>query len=417
MLKSIVYKDKICYTFFLSERKPKEERKHEHAIFHRPSKKRQTKLPVIFFLYCPLGAVCPLIGQYLSSIGFSGTQVGIVTSGGTAAAVIASMIWGTVYANSAHKRRLIALIFLAAGTFAVLTLSTTDFLLYAVLYAAMYMFQGPVHGLCDSFVMENQRNYPVVRSFGAVGYSVAVYFAGNYAEKHGLETIFYIYAITFFIAAIIVMGEKEPPYYGEKGERISIRELLSNRKYLELLVCSFFVFGCAMGNSTYFGYLFRSGGGSLSGIGLAFLLMAGSETVFMLLIPILNRKIPTEKLTLAAIAVCGLRFAFYATGPSYKVLLGTFFLQGMSNGIIWVEFVKYFGKVVEPRLSSIAVSVFYAIGNNLSTIMCSLAGGILLDLAGARGSYIFFALCNGLACVLYLIFGLHKAADKEKQCT
>ena len=155
-----------------------------------------------FLLYCPLGAVCPLIGQYLSSIGFSGTQVGIVTSGGTAAAVIASMIWGTVYANSAHKKRLIALIFLAAGTFAVLTLTTTNFVLYTVLYAAMYMFQGPVHGLCDSFVMENQKNYPVVRSFGAVGYSVAVYFAGNYAEVHGLETIFYIYAITFFLAAI-----------------------------------------------------------------------------------------------------------------------------------------------------------------------------------------------------------------------
>lgn len=367
-----------------------------------------------FLLYCPLGAVCPLIGQYLSSIGFSGTQVGIVTSGGTAAAVIASMIWGTVYANSAHKKRLIALIFLAAGTFAVLTLTTTNFVLYTVLYAAMYMFQGPVHGLCDSFVMENQKNYPVVRSFGAVGYSVAVYFAGNYAEVHGLETIFYIYAITFFLAAIVIMGEKEPPYYGGNEEKISIRELLLNRSYLKLLVCSFFVFGCAMGNSTYFGYLFRDGGGSLSGIGLAFLLMAGSETIFMLLIPLLNRKIPTEKLTLVAIVICSLRFAFYSTGPSYKVLLGTFFLQGMSNGVIWVEFVKYFGKIVELRLSSIAVSVFYAIGNNFSTIMCSLAGGILLDVAGVKASYIFFAICNGLACILYIVFGLHKTKDHVK---
>lgn len=26
-----------------------------------------------FFIYCPLGIICPLIGQYLSSIGFSGT--------------------------------------------------------------------------------------------------------------------------------------------------------------------------------------------------------------------------------------------------------------------------------------------------------------------------------------------------------
>ena len=37
--------------------------------------------------------------------------------------------------------------------------------------------------------------------------------------------------------------------------------------------------------------------------------------------------------------------------------------------------------------------------------MCSLAGGILLDVAGAKASYIFFAICNGLACILYIVFG------------
>ena len=53
-----------------------------------------------FFLYCPLGVLSPLIGQYLSSIGFSGTQVGTVTSLGTASAVFAGMFWGKIFANS-----------------------------------------------------------------------------------------------------------------------------------------------------------------------------------------------------------------------------------------------------------------------------------------------------------------------------
>ena len=146
----------------------------------------------------------------------------------------------------------------------------------------------------------------------------------------------------------------------------------------------------------------------MAGIGLAFLLMAGSEMVFMLLVPVLNRRIPTEKLTLLATGLCVVRFAFYAFGPSAQLLLATFFLQGMSNGIIWVEFVKYFSKVVEPRLSGLAISIFHAIGNNFSTILCSLIGGILLDLYGARGCYCFFALWNGIACVLYVLFGLQK---------
>ena len=217
------------------------------------------------------------------------------------------------------------------------------------------------------------------------------------------------------LAAVVILREAEPPHYRRTGGegKTSVRELLHCRKYMQLLLCSFFVFGCAIGNSTYFGYLFRDGGGSLAGIGLAFLLMAGSETVFMLLVPLLNRRIPTEKLTFAAVVLCMLRFAFYAMGPSYRVLLATFFLQGASNGIIWVEFIKYFGKIVEPRLSGLAISTFHAIGNNFSTILCSLIGGILLDAYGAQGCYWFFALWNGIACVLYLLFGLEKAGENR----
>ena len=125
--------------------------------------------------------------------------------------MIAGLLWGKIYANTLQKRRLIALLFVCAATFAILTLRTTDFLLYVVLYGAMYAFQGPVHGLCDSFVMDSGKNFPVVRSFGALGYSAAVYLAGSYAEGHGLASIFYIYAITFVIAALVILRETEPP--------------------------------------------------------------------------------------------------------------------------------------------------------------------------------------------------------------
>ena len=183
--------------------------------FLQQAKAEKRSYLLYFFIYCPLGAVSPLIGQYLSSIGFSGTQVGIVTSTGTAVAVIAGLVWGKIYANTLQKRRLIALLFVCAATFAILTLRTTDFLLYVVLYGAMYAFQGPVHGLCDSFVMDSGKNFPVVRSFGALGYSAAVYLAGSYAEGHGLASIFYIYAITFAIAALVILRETEPPHYPE----------------------------------------------------------------------------------------------------------------------------------------------------------------------------------------------------------
>lgn len=361
-----------------------------------------------FFLYCPLGVLSPLIGQYLSGIGFSGTQVGTVTSLGTTSAVFAGIFWGKIFANAGHKRKIIAFLFFGASLFALLGLCTTSFLLYAGIYGAMYFFQGPAHGLCDSLIIENGQNFPVVRSCGAVGYAAAVCFAGALAEKYDLSVIFYIYAITFIIAAAFVRMQKEPPMRRRSDKSVSIGELIPNKKYRRLLICAFLVVGTNISNSTYFGYLFREGGGSIGGIGVAFLLMAGSEAPFMFLIPYLNRKISSEKLLLIAMFFCVGRFGFYAFGPGYRLLLATFFLQGISEGIILVEIVKYFGKIVEPRLASIAVSTYYALGNSLSIIVCSFAGGLLLDSFGARGVYLFFAVLNMLACVLYVLFGLYK---------
>lgn len=365
-----------------------------------------------FLIYCPLGVLCPLIGQYLSSIGFSGTQVGTVTSLGTAAAVLGGMFWGKVYANASHKKRIIAIMFAGAALMSVAGLSTKAFIIYAAIYSVMYFFQGPVHGLCDSLVMESDNSFAVIRSAGALGYALAVYVTGQYAETHGLGIIFYVYSAAFILAAFVVMGVKEPQHYSSPEKKIKASELFKNKKYVKLLLCAFFLMGTNVGNSTYFGYLFREGGGSLGGIGLAFLFMAGSEAPFMFLIPAFNKKVSSEKLLLFAIGVCTFRFAFYATGPSWQLLLGTFFLQGISNGIILVELVRYFSRVVEPRLASIAVSTFYAVGNNLSTIVCTFIGGIMLDAFSARGVYFFFAVWNMIALIMYIVMGLYKEENR-----
>lgn len=158
--------------------------------------------------------------------------------------------------------------------------------------------------------------------------------------------------------------------------------------------------------------MFREGGGTVAGIGLAFLLMAGSEAPFMALTPVLSRKFGAEKMLLAAMVMTVVRFGFYATGPSSQMLIATFFLQGMTNGIVLVEIVKAFGRVVEERLSSMSISIYYAVGNSLSVIFCSIVGGVILDFAGPNMVYLFFAVFNAVSVVLYIAMGLYKTDKK-----
>ena len=361
-----------------------------------------------FFLYCPLGIIAPLIGQYLSSIGFSGTQVGLITSMGTGVAIFATLLWGRIYANS-HKKRIVLIIMcLASATLGVVSTTTTVFLLYAALYSVLYFFQGPLHGLADAFVISKSNNFSAIRALGAAGYAVAVFIAGRYAENYGLKGIFYMYAITLVITAIFIMMESEPDFRKDEEKKVSIGEVFKNKKFVKLLICSFFLMGTNITNSTYFGYLFREQGGDVAGIGFAFLLMAGSEAPFMALTPFMSKKIGSEKLLLIGMALMAIRFGFYATGPSHTVLLGTFFMQGIANGIILVELVKAFGNVVEERLSSMSISIYYAIGNSMSVILCNMIGGIVLDAAGPQAVYLFCSIFNAIAVALYMLFGLYK---------
>ena len=361
-----------------------------------------------FFIYCPLGIICPLIGQYLSSIGFSGTQVGTITSLGTGTAILAGLFWGKIYANTSRKKILLAFMCLAAATLGVVSTGTTIFIIYAVIYSGMYFFQGPIHGLSDAFVLDRSEHFSAIRATGAAGYAVAVFVAGRVAESTGLKSIFFMYAGAYVIAACFFLREEEPTTFRTAEEKVKMSVLFKDRNFVKLLICAFFLMGTNVGNSTYFGYLFREQGGSVAGIGVAFLLMAGSEAPFMALTPVLSRKFGAEKTLLFAMVMAVIRFGFYSTGPDYKVLLATFFLQGMTNGIILVEIVKYFGRIVEPRLSSVSISVFYAIGNSLSVILCSFIGGIMLDMAGACAVYRFFAIFNFVSVILYKALGMHR---------
>ena len=361
-----------------------------------------------FFIYCPLGIICPLIGQYLSSIGFSGTQVGTITSLGTGTAILAGLFWGKIYANTSRKKILLAFMCLAAATLGVVSTGTTIFIIYAVIYTGMYFFQGPIHGLSDAFVLDRSEHFSAIRATGAAGYAVAVFVAGRVAESTGLKSIFFMYAGAYVIAACFFLREEEPTTFRTAEEKVKMSVLFKDRNFVKLLICAFFLMGTNVGNSTYFGYLFREQGGSVAGIGVAFLLMAGSEAPFMALTPVLSRKFGAEKTLLFAMVMAVIRFGFYSTGPDYKVLLATFFLQGMTNGIILVEIVKYFGRIVEPRLSSVSISVFYAIGNSLSVILCSFIGGIMLDMAGACAVYRFFAIFNFVSVILYIALGMHR---------
>lgn len=368
-----------------------------------------------FFIFSAMGVMNPLISQYLNSIGFSGTQIGTITSVSTAVAILASTFWGEKYANSKDGRKVILFLCVAAGLVGVLNSFVTAFPIFVLTYGLMFFFQGPINGTSDSMVIENGVEFASVRLWGAVGYAIAVYAGGRIGEHFGLVNIFYIYAAAYLIGAVIVVKvtaklhertENDGVAYTE--EKVGYRDLLADRTAMRLILCGIFICGSNVANNTYFSFLYLDGGGTMSGVGTTFLLMVGCEAPFMALAPWISKKITREKAIVFAAALQALRFLWYATGPSAAMLMGTFFLQGIVNGILLVEYVKYVSSVVQPRLIGIAVAAYYAISSHIGTILCNFFGGIVMDYFGSTGVYGLFGAINCLGAIMFIIFGLHK---------
>jgi PPP family 3-phenylpropionic acid transporter len=201
------------------------------------------------------------------------------------------------------------------------------------------------------------------------------------------------------------------PETDRKSHRGGYINLFRNRKLMALLFAAFFYYGTNVANNTYFGFLYRDAGGSIAGVGIAFLLMCGSEAPFMGFMEKLEKICPMQKMILIAMIVSTLRFLWYSTGPTPGLLIGTFFLQGLVNGIVLIEAVRYVAKLVEPAMVGMAMALYQALSSNCSVIVCQLIGGAVLDHFGPTHVYLFFSIYNAIGVLLYVGFRLYKCRE------
>lgn len=368
------------------------------------------------FSYMAIGCFTPLIAQYLSETGFDGTLIGAVTSAGTLAAIFAVTFWGRIYNRSGSKAKVIELLCAGAIIFNLLLRVSSSFIPVIILFGIMYFFQSPVMSLVDSYtVLGEYENFGSKRAWGAAGFAAGVFIAGKTSMMFSLKSIFTLYELCFAVTIAVMIILHRKLHSGEKAKpEISVdkqgryRDLFRSRKVIEVIICAFFVGGTNVANNTYFSFLYIEGGGTIAGMGLCMLLMVGSEMPFMAWSRKLSARYTMEKVLLAAMIVSAVRFLLYGMGLPWWMLLATFFTQGAVNGIILVEFVRCVAALAPPGCSSLAISAYYVISSNISTVLCQFAGGVILDAFGATGVYLFFGIFNLIGVILYLSFGLQK---------
>ena len=362
-------------------------------------------------------AIWGFIALLLSSYGFRGTQIGVLTSTATLLAVIvapavSALIDRSVGLSDRHGASaltalalLLALIVHLSGIRARLPVAIAFVLIGAALSSA-----PPFH---NAMAMAAERrgfsiNYGVCRGCGSVAYAIAALGLGFLLDTHGaaiLLPLFCVLDAALTLASISFRLPGRPGVDDASGTppQSTPALLRANPRFvLTLLGCMFFIAGHVIPN-TYVNSIVERVGGSPHAMGLVLAISAAAELPAMALVSRMRRKISCGLLLRISAAAAMIKYLIFLFAPSIAAVYFAAALQFFQFGFYLPATVYYVAQTLAPGDQLKGQSLIHVAGSGLGAAIGGAAGGVLLDIGGIRLSLLFALLCALAALVTFTL--------------
>lgn len=361
------------------------------------------------FAFFAMGGMSSLLSVYLSKVeGLNGYEIGTIMSVGPIIMIFFQPFWGMLSDVTSAPAKVLTIASFLAGILGLGYIAFHGFYWFLIIAIFVAIFQSAVIPVSDSISLQYSTkvsfNYGNIRLFGSLGYGVAVFILGRISESFP-TSIFYSFALFFTLASIMATRFPKEKTNGPKNLLKGIKEIFTLKKYVIFLMVTFMIFGPNLANNTYFGLFIEDRGGTMTGIGFAFLIAVLSEVPFMGIAGRWITKLGLLQVGCLAGMISLLRWLFYSTEPSLPLVYVTAFLQGFSIGLFIPAGLQYVRDIIPPHIVATGVTLYSAIGNGLGNWFSTFIGGIVYEQFSIYGVYKFFALLSlfGVSLTIWLI--------------
>ncbi len=361
-----------------------------------------------FLIFFGIGSLYPLLTVYLDNdLGLTGSQIGTIMSISPVVMIVVQPLWGILSDWTQKPKVILTISILLTSVMGILFSLSGAYITLIVMAILIAVVQSAITPLSDSialnYVQKVKGNYGSIRLWGALGFAIAVIVAGRLAEHIGLTVIFYLFSFIFLLAIYFVRRLPEESQPISTNIRSGINSLLKRPRYVLFLITTFLVFGPIYANNFYFGLFVINVGGTLTGVGIAFLLSAGSEAPFMQFAREFIKKFGMLNVLLVAAFISASRWLFYYFEPSLYFVYATTIAQGFSVGLFIPAALQYVKDISPKEVHVTAISIYSAVGNGLGSWFCTYFGGIILQWSSINAVYLFFAITTSLGIVTLII--------------
>lgn len=378
-------------------------------------------------------------GSWSVTLGLVMTQhnmsllIGDAFSAGPIASILSPFVLGMLVDRFFPSQKVMAVMHLAGAGILMFVpgalMAENGALLIGLLfgYTLCYM---PTLALTNNIAFHSLNNvdktFPVVRVFGTIGWIVAGVFIGVTGVSSSV-TIFQVAAASSVLLALYSLTLPHTPAPA-KGLPVQLRDLFCADAFALLKTRHFFIFSlCAMLISVPLGTYYAYTASYLADAGIADVSTAMSfgqmsEIVFMLVIPLLFRRLGVKYMLLIGMLAWFVRYAFFALGVSeegrFLLYLGIL-LHGVCYDFFFVVGFIYTDRVagekVKGQAQSMIVMFTYGIGMLLgSQISGALYNSLVAGQTVPQAWVTFWWIPAVAAAVIALIFLVAFKYDDDK---
>ena len=347
-----------------------------------------------FLLFAGIASVSPFIVLYYQELGFTGTQVGLLTGITPLITFFSAPLW-TGLADTTKRHRFIMSIALLGGVIVLFTFPLLNAFAPILLIALLLnIFLAPISPLADSATMfmlgDEKELYSRVRLGGTIGFGLTAPLAGALVQGYGLRYAFWGCA-TLFVFSLIVsqklvydQSTTDTPVIG------NVRALLTNPRWLLFLTLAF-AGGSSMAafNNYLFSYM-KELGATESTMGLALLVGMASEIPVLFFCNHLIKRFKSYGLLMLTMVFIGLRMLLFAAVDTPGLVLVIQLLNGLTLPAMWIAGVSYADENAPAGMRTTAQGLFSAMFFGIGMAVGGFVGGPLLESIGGRGLYVVF---------------------------
>jgi PPP family 3-phenylpropionic acid transporter len=346
-----------------------------------------------YFLYfAAFASLLPYFVLFYQGLGFSGTQIGLLTGVPPLITLVAAPFW-TSLADAKQWHKIVMGLGIAAAVVIVFVLqSLTSFILVFVVIVLFNFFLSPVPSLADSAIMtmlgEERAMYGRIRLGGTIGWGLFAPIAGALVERYGLSIGFWSFCVIMLINFFVSQKFEHGSHEKDEANPGGIRVFLTSRRWLHFLFLSFLGGIGAFSAAAYLFPYMAELGANESTMGLALTISTLTELPIFFLGHQLVKRFGSYGLLMIALVLLGVRSLLYALVSAPLMVLIVQAFGGTIFPAMWTAGVSYADENAPAGLKSSAQGLFGAVTFGVGSAVSGFIAGPLLASIGGRGMFL-----------------------------